>query len=155
MKNTFICFAMIIMMMLATPVKTQQYQMPPKIKKLINDYTLQELQIGLVLKLSTLNGCSIFSSEAKPVFLGIIANSTVTNSIFNSYGTYGSKYSSNSIWNSYSSYGSKYGNTSAFNDMATSPPMIICKESVVGYLTTNQTKSGAVNPNLLMFAFDN
>lgn len=45
-------------------------------------------------------------------------------SIFNNYGSFGSKYSATSIWNTYGQYGGKYSDMSPWNDYATKPPSV-------------------------------
>lgn len=68
-------------------------------------------------------------------------------SIFNEFGSYGSKYGFNSIWNDFSNYGGKYSQYSPFNDFTNTPPYIITSDGiVVGRLTTNWTVSGAISP---------
>jgi len=68
-------------------------------------------------------------------------------SIWNEYGTYGSKYSSKSIWNEYGTYGSKYSSQSAFNDYTFTPPYIVTSDGTIyGRLTTNKFISGAISP---------
>lgn len=48
-----------------------------------------------------------------------------SDSIFNEYGTYGSRYSSTSIWNHYSQYGSPYATYSACNPYTSTPPRVV------------------------------
>jgi hypothetical protein len=100
---------------------------------------------------------SLYSNDGK-VFLGkITADEYDSDSIYNEYGTYGSKYSTESIWNEYGDYGSKYSSKSAFNELATEPPIILDgKRTIVGYLTTNTTLKEAVSPiGLKEFLADN
>lgn len=98
---------------------------------------------------NVLNGAKIFAQDSSKTYLGEIANSYKSESIFNEFGSYGSEYSSKSIWNEYSTFGSKYSSYSAFNDIAASPPMIIKNSRVVGYLSTNDVKANPVSPKLL------
>jgi len=63
-------------------------------------------------------------------------------SVFNRYGTYGSKYSTNSIWNQYGTYGSKYSSYGAANPYTSTPPILVYNGSVVGYVTANKYLSG-------------
>ena len=51
-------------------------------------------------------GCSLYSDEEPPQFLGVISRSTFGDSIRSRFGSYGSAYSSTSIRNRYSTYGS-------------------------------------------------
>ena len=81
-------------------------------------------------------------------YLGkLTTNKFDSDSIFNEYGTYGSKYSSKSIWNEYGTYGSKYSSQSAFNDYTFTPPYIVTSDGTIyGRLTTNKFISGAISP---------
>ncbi len=81
----------------------------------------------------------LYSNDGK-TYLGKLVTSTYdTDSVWNPYGTYGSKYSSCSIWNTYGDYGSKYASTSAFNSYALSPPKIVDDNGkFFGYLTANK-----------------
>lgn len=81
----------------------------------------------------------LYSNDGK-TYLGKLVTSTYDmDSVWNPYGTYGSKYSSCSIWNTYGVYGSKYASTSAFNSYALSPPKIVDDNGkFFGYLTTNK-----------------
>ena len=78
-----------------------------------------------------------------PVYLGELnSNNYKSDSIWNSYGTYGSKYNSYSIWNKYGNYGGQYSNYSPFNNYTTTPPMLFDSDyNFYGYLTSNQYMS--------------
>lgn len=95
----------------------------------------------------TLEGASIVSEDG--TYLGKIADEFDTKSIFNKFGTHGSQFSSKSIWNEFGIYGSDFSNKSVRNEMATSPPMIIVKGRVVGYLSRNKQKAGAISPLII------
>lgn len=82
-------------------------------------------------------------------YLGKLASTYDRESIFNEYGSHGSEYSRTSIWNKYGTYGSEYSRQSPFNAYTTTPPMIIKDGEVIGYLTVNRSKRGAVNPHVL------
>src|SRR5690606_25728473 len=80
-------------------------------------------------------------------YLGeLTSNPYQADSICNPYGSYGSKYSSTSIWNEFGQYGSPYSSKSAFNKLASDPPLLVSDGKVVGYLTTNTLKPGAITP---------
>jgi len=85
----------------------------------------------------------IYGGKSHDVYLGCLnCNSINSNSIWNSYGTYGSKYNSKSIWNSYGTYGSTYSDFSPFNTYANYPPVIVDKQgNFYGYLTVNKYKT--------------
>ncbi len=79
-------------------------------------------------------------------YIGKLAISTDPDSVFNEYGKYGNEYNSWSIWNEYGKNGGEYQSGSAFNDYSSDPPRIVKNGSVIGFLTTNKFKRGAVNP---------
>lgn len=83
---------------------------------------------------------NIYGGKDHDVFLGCLnCNSMAPASIWNAYGTYGSKYSATSIWNKYATYGSDYGDNSPFNQHASYPPAIVDKDgNFFGYLTVNE-----------------
>ena len=74
-------------------------------------------------------------------YLGCInCNQWDKNSINNTNGVYGSKFSSTSIHNSNSEFGSKFSDKSPHNQFATHPPMVVNeKGDFIGYLTTNNS----------------
>ena len=96
-----------------------------------------------------IRGAKIVAQDDKNTFLGTLESSYDSNSIFNKYGSFGSSYSSTSIWNSYGSFGGEYSSYSPFNKYSSTPPMIIKDGKVIGYLTTNKSMSGAVNPGII------
>ncbi|TAM09661.1 MAG: hypothetical protein EPN72_01145 [Nevskiaceae bacterium] len=98
---------------------------------------------------AALDRAVIIGQDSQNTFLGRISSSYDSDSIFNEYGTYGNEYSSRSIWNEYSTFGNEYNSNSPFNEYSSSPPMIIKNRQIVGYLTTNEYKNGAISPNLL------
>jgi hypothetical protein len=90
---------------------------------------------------------TIYSNDGKTYLGKLTANEYDTDSIYNEYGTYGSKYSTDSIMNEYGTYGSKYSSTSVFNDLASEPPIILDVNGIIsGYLTTNKNIKGGVSP---------
>lgn len=82
-------------------------------------------------------------------YLGKVTSSYDSDSIFNNYSTFGSSYSSKSVWNDYGPYGSEYSSKSARNSYASQPPILVKNRQLIGYLTTNDAKPGAVSPVLL------
>ena len=54
-----------------------------------------------------------------------MTNEFDSDSIYNSYGEYGSKFRTNSIWNDFGTYGSKFSSDSAFNKYTSTPPVIV------------------------------
>lgn len=96
-----------------------------------------------------LEGCLLYANDG--TFLGKITwNDVDSDSIFNSVGSYGSDVSLTSIWNDVSQYGSDVSTESAFNDVAMSPPRIIRNGELIGYLTINVAKPGAISPKCLL-----
>ncbi|MGQ1469455.1 hypothetical protein ACT4WO_20270 (plasmid) [Acinetobacter baumannii] len=94
-------------------------------------------------------GSIIISSDSEKKYLGKIASSYDSDSIFNEYGKYGGEYSSNSIWNSYSKYGNEYNSYSPFNEYSLNPPIVIKNNRVIAKLTVNDSISNALNPYVL------
>ena len=94
-------------------------------------------------------GSIIISSDSDKKYLGKIASSYDSESIFNEYGKYGGEYSSNSIWNSYSQYGNEYNSYSPFNGYSGSPPIVIKNNRIIAKLTTNDSISNSLNPYIL------
>ena len=96
-----------------------------------------------------LDGASIITQDSENEFLGKIASSFDSKSIFNDYGTYGNDFSSKSIWNEYSKYGNEFNSYSPFNEFSSHPPMLIKKGDIIGYLSTNKAIKGSISPKLL------
>ena len=94
-----------------------------------------------------IDGATVVSSDG--TYLGTVSSTYNSQSIFNDIGTYGSDISSKSIWNDIGAYGSDISSKSAMNDMASDPPMLIKNQQVIGYLSVNKSKAGAINPLLL------
>jgi len=81
------------------------------------------------------------------VYLGCLnCNSFETESVCNSYGTYGSSYAVNSIWNEYGTYGSTYNSYSPWNSYSSNGPIIIGSDLLVyGYFTANSYRTSRTN----------
>lgn len=88
---------------------------------------------------------------ADGTFLGkLTSNSFDSESIFNEFGNYGSKFSTTSIFNEFSSYGGQFSSLSPFNSFTSTPPKIFINGNFWGYLTVNDFVSGQkLNPNRL------
>ena len=97
----------------------------------------------------------IFGGEEHDVYLGCLNCSKYdSNSIWNSYGNYGSKYNTSSIWNSYGDYGSAYSSYSPFNNYASYPPVIVDEDgNFYGYFTVNTVKSQRANFDLVLIIY--
>ena len=94
-------------------------------------------------------GAVLVAQDDKNTYLGKIASSYDSESIFNEYGTYGSQYNSLSIWNQYATFGSEYSSFSPHNSYTSTPPIIIKNKKVLGYLTANKSIRSSITPNLL------
>ena len=77
------------------------------------------------------------------VYLGCLnCNSFDTESVCNSFGTYGSSFANNSIWNQFGTYGSSFNSYSPWNSFSLNGPVIIGSDLLVyGYFTTNSFKT--------------
>ena len=91
----------------------------------------------------------IYSNDGKTFLGNLSTNVYDQDSIFNEYGTYGSKYSAKSIINEYSIYGSDYSNQSAFNKYANKPPILTYMGEVIYYITINENIIGGISPTSL------
>jgi hypothetical protein len=65
-------------------------------------------------------------------------------SIYNTLGNYGSRYSPTSIFNPYSNYGSPYSSLSPFNKYTNTPPLIYLHGKKHGYLSKNKYLQGVI-----------
>ena len=84
---------------------------------------------------------------ADGIFLGTLnENAYDSNSIYNEYGTYGSKYNAKSIFNQYGNYGSDYSSLSPFNQYSTSPPGLYDRQgNFCGTLSVNRYARGVTD----------
>ena len=113
-------------------------------------HDLETLQLAVRLKIAqTYLGARIVVLSEEPKFLGTIGETFDIDSIFNPYCDYGSPYSIDSIWNPYGVFGSPYGVNSPWNAFSVEPPAIVKNGAVIGYLTKNKLKEGAVDPDWL------
>jgi hypothetical protein len=94
-------------------------------------------------------GSIIIAQDYDKTYLGRIDSNFGLESIFNKYGTYGSKYSNKSIWNNFSEFGNQYSQYSPFNEISIMPPMIIKGDKLIGYLTINKFIKNGISPYIL------
>ncbi len=81
-------------------------------------------------------------------FLGkLTPNKFDNDSIFNSFGPYGSKFSQFSIFNNFSNYWGQFSQLSPFNNFATNPPKLYVNGKFVAYLTTNPSLEPRLHPD--------
>lgn len=100
------------------------------------------------------NGSYLLAQDGQ--FLGAITeNSYDTNSILNSYGPYGSKYSGTSIFNEYSPYGSQYGAYSINNPYCTQAPQLVIDGVIIGFVTANQNTLKRISPEAFLCTLKN
>ncbi|WP_181897644.1 hypothetical protein [Winogradskyella eximia] len=85
----------------------------------------------------------LYGGDNHKEYLGCLnCNSYDSDSIWNAYGTYGSRYNSNSIWNAYGTYGNEYNSYSPWNAYASDPPVVVDKDgNFYGYFTVNAYKA--------------
>jgi hypothetical protein len=85
----------------------------------------------------------LFGGPGHKIYLGCLSCSAYNSeSVFNSYGSYGSAYSATSIANAYSVYGSQFSAYSACNPYASDPPVIVDGAGrYYGRLTVNAVRS--------------
>jgi len=88
----------------------------------------------------------IYSDESPREFLGCLNCSEFdTSSLWNEFGSYGSKFSTTSIRNQFSQYGSKFSTLSACNKLASKPPLVVDSDGgYYGRLTRNTTISDTI-----------
>lgn len=88
----------------------------------------------------------VFGGRNYDVFLGCLScNEFDSDSIFNAFGRYGSRFSSTSIWNRFSDYGSRFSSFSACNTFASQPPLIVDERgSILAEMTVNRGRPRAL-----------
>lgn len=85
------------------------------------------------------------------VFLGsLVPDRFNDDSIFNTFGSFGSKYSQSSIFNPYGEYGSKFMNLSAYNEFTKTPPKVYVRGIFKAHLTKNVYLSPRIDPDHIL-----
>lgn len=108
---------------------------------------MKKITILLFLSIFITNSYSqdlhLYGGTSHDVYLGCLnCNAYDSNSIWNAYGTYGSKYNSTSIWNKYGTFGSEYNSLSPWNRYSSTPPVVVDKAGkFYGYFTRNSNTS--------------
>jgi hypothetical protein len=99
----------------------------------------------------------IYGGRDHDVYLGCLnCDKFNSSSIWNAYGTYGSRYNTNSIWNAYGTYGSKYNSYSPWNSYSNDSPVIVDKEgNFYGYFTLNKYRPKRANFDLVEILYEN
>ena len=85
----------------------------------------------------------LYGGANNSVYLGCLTcNQFHAESVCNSFGTYGSAFSSSSIWNQFGTYGSSFQSYSPWNSFSSSGPLIVGSNGLYyGYFTTNAFKA--------------
>lgn len=115
--------------------------------------------LGLLIFLCTVitygQNLHLYGGKNNDVYLGCMNCSKYdSNSIWNSYGKYGSKYESNSIWNKYGSYGNEYNSDSPWNSYSSDAPVVVDKDgNFYGYFTINKYKSNRCETKLALLIY--
>ena len=105
----------------------------PGSKAVLAMQSILDLKISQERVRNTLHGARIVAGDG--TYLGRIAPSYDSESIFCTYGTYGATYSSKSIWCTYGEYGASYSELSPFCSYSSNPPSIIVDGQIVASLT--------------------
>lgn len=113
-------------------------------------FTAQSTPIQTPSVSSSITYPELYSNDGKTYLGKLTSNTFDSDSVFNEFGTYGSKFQSKSIWNEFGNYGSEFSNTSAFNEYATNPPIIVLNGKIIGYLTLNTTIQNSISPYSLL-----
>ncbi len=81
----------------------------------------------------------LFGGRNHDVYLGCLnCNKFDKNSIWNSFGNYGSTFGQNSIWNEFGNFGSNFSANSPWNSYSTTPPVVVDDNgNFYGYFTVN------------------
>lgn len=92
-----------------------------------------------------------FIEGADGTFLGkLTPDRFESDSIFNKFGPYGSRYSQTCIFNPYSPYGGLYSKQSPFNRFAKAAPKVYVKGKFVAYLTKSTSFQPAIDPESIL-----
>jgi hypothetical protein len=103
-------------------------------------------------------GCGVLELDAADgTFLGNASGSaSATDSVCNSFGSYGNSFGASSIFNQYGRYGSSFDSGSAYNPNSAAPPRLVCSTGggVVAYVTKGSVLSPRVDPDALCATLD-
>lgn len=91
-----------------------------------------------------------FLEASDGTYLGsLVPNAFATESIFNEFGPYGSKFSPTSIFNRFGSYGNPYSPMSPYNQFSRSGPKVFLQGKNIGRLTKNSSVPGRIDPDIV------
>ncbi len=98
----------------------------------------------------------LYGGQDHDVYLGCLnCNSFDINSIWNEFGTYGSKYNSKSIWNEFGTYGNEYNIYSPWNEYSLTPPVVVDKDgNFYGYFTVKKYKTKRADFELALTLYE-
>lgn len=92
-----------------------------------------------------------YLEAADGTYLGsLVPNQFKQESIFNTFGPYGSQFSPISIFNQFGTYGNMFSQLSPYNEFTRTPPKIYVNGELVGYLTSNPHIQKAVHPDKIL-----
>ncbi len=127
-----------------------------------SQYRIVTLAFSLLLSLATARSADaldllLFGNSDHKKLLGCISCCKYhSDSVWNRYGSHGSKYNSESIWNRYGTYGSKYSAASPWNRYGTDPPVIVDRDgNFYGYFTSNKSHSDRTQIEFFVWVLDN
>ncbi len=129
-------------------------------KRKLTFYTMRILLLFFILGWSlTRTYCQtlhIYGGANQEEYLGCLnCDRFNANSIWNAYGTYGSRYNANSIWNPYGTYGSQFNSYSPWNAYSSEAPILVDKQgNFYGYFTVNPYRASRAESNLLEVIYE-
>jgi hypothetical protein len=133
----------------STAMSTQKYFLP-LISLFIFALFPGQTQAQQADVIAILRGATIVAQDGNNTVLGTIDSEFKASSIFNTFGTYGSEFGAKSIFNQYGTFGGEYSLYSPFNKYTTTPPMIIKKGKLLGYLSANKYLTGAISVPVIL-----
>lgn len=112
--------------------------------KILTSFLLLAVSIPAMSQLDCerLDGATVISSDAAPVYLGFFGSFSAQNSIANTFSVYGSSFNDLSVRNEFGRYGSNSSDFSAQYEFATRPPRIVRDGRLLAYLSTNTNLDG-------------
>lgn len=100
------------------------------------------------IPLEQLEGGSLFAADN--TYLGKISrNKFDSESLANSFGTYGNEFNPKSVFNEFGPYGNPFSQLSPRNEFSRTPPRIEIAHRIVAYLTANEFISPRIDPTVL------
>jgi len=125
-------------------------------KEIIQPYVLKTKTKQKIVKplaaIENARSLYLISNDGKHKYLGkLTSNEFDSEGIFNEYSTYGNEYNSDSIWNEFGTYGNEFSSYSVMNEFTSTPPIIVNENGeFIGYLTKNEFKTPAYDPDTIL-----